>query len=170
MDGPISSLPWCQFSANQGRRWRGGRGALRWGLGRKMAGLGSPQSPARTARAPLTSTHLGATRSGFPSHPGGNSPGSPHTPLVTVRGFWCRPVCPHTPLQPPQVLFKTNKKEKQPHHRNTKIYMDLNETRSFQKGITTFSSTSQHHCPTPGTFLCPHRSASLITPKRCRKC
>lgn len=73
-DEPISSSSWRQFSANQRRRWRGGRGALRRGLGGKMAGLGSPPSPARTARAPLTSLR--------PVRP---APGSPHTSAGAAR-------------------------------------------------------------------------------------
>lgn len=105
-DGPISSSSRRQFSANQRRRCRGGRGALRRGLGGKMAGLGSPQTPARTALAPLTSLQPGATRPRFPSHLSGNSPGFPH--ILTPRGFplWCRPGCPHTLLPPPQLLLK----------------------------------------------------------------
>lgn len=114
-DGPIGSSPWRQFSANQQRRWRGGRGALRRGLGGKMAGMGSRHTPARTARAPLASPRPGTTRSRLPSPLGGDSPGFPHIPHPagnSPRVPLCCPLCPHIPLQPPQLLVKNNNNNK----------------------------------------------------------
>lgn len=74
-DGPIGSSPWRQFSANQQRRWRGGRGALRRGLGGKMAGMGSRHTPSPSRIPAPRHGPLQASltpwrgQPGLPSHP-----------------------------------------------------------------------------------------------------